>query len=219
MRDSIRPVHFRLDGMWSSFNQSAPFVLLFVAVTLVAGCHGTPGLRKQKYLESGNRYSANGRYKEAAIQYLNALRLDEEFGQAHYGLAQAYVHMSQFGAAYRELQRTITLQPANEQARIDLGTLLLAGGHPDDAQTQANAVLAARPSNADAHALLSAVAAKQGKKNQALSEIQRALELKPNRASFHEVLALLQSDDPSKVDFVEDHLKKAAALDPTSMKP
>jgi tetratricopeptide (TPR) repeat protein len=219
MRDSIRPVHSRLDGMWSSFNQSAPFVLLLVAVTFLAGCHGDPALRKQKYLESGNRYSANGRYKEAAIQYLNALKLDEEFGQAHYGLAQAYVHMSQFGAGYREFQRTIALQPSNEQARIDLGTLLLAGGHPDDAQAQANAVLAAHPSNSDAHALLSAVAAKQGKKDQALSEIQRALELEPNRASFHEVLALLQSDDPSKVDFVEDHLKKAAALDPTSMKP
>ena len=45
-------------------------VMLFAAVALLAGCHGDPNVRKQKYLESGKRYSAEGKYREAAIQYL-----------------------------------------------------------------------------------------------------------------------------------------------------
>ena len=192
-------------------------IMLLAAAALLAGCHGDPNVRKQKYLESGERYSAEGKYREAAIQYLNALKVDKNFADAHYALAQAYEHLGQFSAAYGELARTVDLQPTNYKARIDLGNLLIAGGKLDDAQAQANAVMAAQPNNPDVHALLSAIAARRGQKDQALIEIQRAIELDPNRAAFHEDLALLQSADPTKAASVEDELKKAVALDPKSV--
>ena len=191
--------------------------MLFVAVALLAGCHGDPNVRKQKYLESGKRYSAESKYKEAAIQFQNALKIDKNYPDAHYELAQAYVHLGQFSAAYGELARTVALQPTNYKARIDLGNLLLAGGKIDDAQAQANAVIAAQPNNPDVHAMLGAIAAKRGQKDQALNELHRALELDPNRAAFHEDLALLQAGDPTKTSSVEDELKKAVALDPKSV--
>ena len=192
-------------------------VMLFVAVALLAGCHGDPNVRKQKYLESGKRYSAESKYKEAAIQFQNALKIDKNYPDAHYELAQAYVHLGQFSAAYGELARTVALQPTNYKARIDLGNLLLAGGKIDDAQAQANAVMAAQPNNPDVHAMLGAIAVKRGQKDQALNELHRALELDPNRAAFHEDLALLQAGDPTKTSSVEDELKKAVALDPKSV--
>ena len=192
-------------------------VMLFVAVGLFAGCHGDPNVRKQKYLESGKRYSAESKYKEAAIQFQNALKIDKNYPDAHYELAQAYVHLGQFSAAYGELARTVALQPTNYKARIDLGNLLLAGGKIDDAQAQANAVIAAQPNNPDVHAMLGAIAVKRGQKDQALNELHRALELDPNRAAFHEDLALLQAGDPTKTSSVEDELKKAIALDPKSV--
>jgi tetratricopeptide (TPR) repeat protein len=191
--------------------------MLFVAVGLFAGCHGDPNVRKQKYLESGKRYSAESKYKEAAIQFQNALKIDKNYPDAHYELAQAYVHLGQFSAAYGELARTVALQPTNYKARIDLGNLLLAGGKIDDAQAQANAVIAAQPNNPDVHAMLGAIAVKRGQKDQALNELHRALELDPNRAAFHEDLALLQAGDPTKTSSVEDELKKAIALDPKSV--
>ena len=192
-------------------------VMLFAAVALLAGCHTDPNVRKQKYLESGKRYSAVGKYREAAIQYSNALKIDKNYPDAHYGLAQAYEHLGQFSAAYGELMRTVDLQPANYKARIDLGNLLLAAGKTDLAQAQANAVMAAQPNNPDVHAMLSAIAVRQGKKDQALIEMRRALELDPNRATFHEDLALLQVGDPTKTSSVEDELKKSVALDPKSV--
>jgi tetratricopeptide (TPR) repeat protein len=192
-------------------------VVFFVAVALVAGCHRDPNVRKQKYLESGKRYSAEGKYREAAIQYLNALKVDKSFADAHFELAQTYVHLGQLNAAYGELVRTVNLQPTNYKARIDLGNLLLAGGKTDDAQVQANAVMAAQPNNPDVHAMLGAIALKRGQKDQALIEIQRALELDPDRATFHEDLALLQTGDPTKIASVEEELKKAVALDPKSV--
>ena len=60
--------------------------IFFIATALLAGCHGDPNVRKQKYLESGKRYSAEGKYREAAIQYLNALKVDKNFPDAHYEL-------------------------------------------------------------------------------------------------------------------------------------
>jgi tetratricopeptide (TPR) repeat protein len=183
----------------------------------MAGCRGDSNVRKQKYLESGERYSANGKYREAAIEYLNALKVDKGFADAHYALAHAYEHLGQLGGAYGELARTVDLQPTNFKARIDLGNLLLAGGRAEDAQVQANAVMSAQPNNPDVHALLSAIALRRGQKDQALIEIQRALELDPNRATFHEDLALLQSADPTKAASVEDQLKKAVSLDPKSV--
>jgi tetratricopeptide (TPR) repeat protein len=192
-------------------------VVFFAAAALLAGCHGDPNVRKQKYLESGQRYSAEGKYREAAIQFSNALKTDKSYADAHYALAQTYVHLGQFSGAYAELERTVELQPTNYKARIDLGNLLIAAGKTDDAQAQANAVLTEQPDNPDAHAMLSAIAVRRGQKDQALIEIQRALQIDPNRAAFHEDLALLQSVDPSQKVSVEDELKKAVDLDPKSV--
>ena len=95
-------------------------IMLFAAVALLAGCHGDPNVRKQKYLESGERYSAQGKYREAAIQYLNALKVDKNFADAHYALAQAYEHLGQLSGAYGELAHTVDLQPTNYKARLEL---------------------------------------------------------------------------------------------------
>ena len=219
MRKSFKASQAGCDAKWRRMNWRGDLsvIVLFAAVMLLAGCHGDPNVRKQKYLESGERYSAQGKYREAAIQYMNALKVDKNFADAHYALAQAYEHLGQLSGAYGELVRTVDLQPTNYKARIDLGKLLIAGGRTDDAQAQANAVMAAQPNNPDVHALLSAIAVRRGQKDQALIEIQRAIELDPNRAAFHEDLALLQSADTTKAASVEDELKKAVALDPKSV--
>jgi tetratricopeptide (TPR) repeat protein len=188
-----------------------------IAMIVLAGCRSNPNIRKQKYLESGKRFSAEGKYKEASIQYLNALRVDSDYPDAHYQLAQTYERMGRFSAACEELQRTLDSQPANYQARIDLGNLLFAEGRTDEAQAQADAVMQEEPDNPGVHALLSAIAARLGHKDQALTEIRRALELDPNRAEFHENLALLLSGDSASSPSVEDELKQAVRLDPRSV--
>jgi tetratricopeptide (TPR) repeat protein len=192
-------------------------VTLFVAAALLGGCHSDPNVRKQKYLESGKRYSTEGKYREAAIQFSNALKIDKNFADAHYQLAQTYVHLGQYGPAHSELLRTVDLQPTNYKARLDLGNLLMAARRTDDAASQANVVLAAQPNNPDVHALMSAIDLRRGQKDEALAEIQKALELEPKRAAFHEDLALLQVGDPSKATSAEDELKESVKLDPKSV--
>jgi tetratricopeptide (TPR) repeat protein len=102
-------------------------VLGSLAVFLT-GCSRDPNVRKQKYFESGQRYSAEGKYREAVIQYRNATEVDGTFAEAHYQLAQTYMKLQEWQHVYYELGRTIDLQPDNYKARTDLANLLTAYG-------------------------------------------------------------------------------------------
>ena len=195
------------------------FTAIFVALAFLSGCHRDPEVAKQKYLESGKRYSAQQKWREATIQFGNALKIDRNFPEAHFELAQTFMHMGQFRQAYVEYQKTVDLDPTNFPARIALANLLLAGGRIDDAQSQANVVMAARPNSPDLHALLSAIAFKRGQKDLAIAEMRRAIELEPNRATFHDNLAFLLSANSNTASPVEEELKKAVSLDPKSASP
>ena len=99
---------------------------LFVSLLLVSlllGCSRDPNVRKQKYLESGQRYFEKGKYREAAIQFSNAIQVDPRFAEGHYQLAQADLKLQQWMPAYQELGRTLELQPQHFQARLDLANL------------------------------------------------------------------------------------------------
>ncbi len=182
--------------------------------TVFAGCKHDPNVQKQKYLESGKRYENEGKNREAVIQFSNALKVDHNFAAAHYELAKTYIQLGSMVAGYQELQRTVSLSPSNLQARLDLGNMLLAGGIPDRATEQANAVLAAQPNSADAYALLAHIAQRHGDASQALTLIQHAIALDPNRSAFHTSLGLLQASGPGGEKTGEGELRKAIALNP-----
>ena len=219
MESGFTAYQFGFDGRWRlrSHRAALGVFTFFLSLTLFSGCFRDPNVRKHKYLESGQKYSAQGKDREAVIQYSNALKIDKNFADAHYALAQSYLHLGALNAAFGELRKSVDLQPDNFKARIDLGNMFLAEGKVDDAQAQADAALAAQPDYADVHALLSRIAAKRGQKEIALKEIHRALELAPNEAALHETLALLEVSDSTQSASVEDELKKSIALDPKSV--
>ena len=68
--------------------RSIRLIAVVLAVLLgLASCSRDPNVVKKRYLESGNKYFEKGRYKEASIQYRNALKRDPKYGPAHYKLA------------------------------------------------------------------------------------------------------------------------------------
>ena len=188
-----------------------------LATMLLGGCHRDPNVAKQKYLESGKRYYDEGKYKEASIQFSNALKIDHNFAAAHYELGKTYEKIDSPTQAYGEFNRTVDLQPNNVKARIDLGNLLLSARAIDRAVDQANAVLAIDSNNADAFAILSTAAAVNGDHATALTDIQKALAIDPNRASYHATLGLIESSDPKTAANAEDQLRKAVDLDPKNV--
>jgi Tfp pilus assembly protein PilF len=198
------------------FGLLAAVIPTLLTLVFMTGCSRDPNVRKQKYLASGKRYEDAGKLKEAQIQFLNALKVDHNFGDAHYELAKIYLKTGSIKEGYGELMHAVDLSPGNLQARIDLGNLLLAGNVLDRANQQATAVLAADPNNADAYALRSAIDARQGKHAEALADIQHALSIKPNQASYHTTLALIEASDPGagNLDSAQQELQKSVTLDP-----
>lgn len=195
-------------------SQARVLSLITAAVALAAltGCNRDPNVRKQKYLESGQRYEKNGKMREAAIQFSNALKIDHNFGQAHFELGKVYMQMGAMQAAANEFFKAVDLMPNDIQSRLNLATLELAGGRPDDAMVQIKAIQKMQPNNADAFALLAGVNASKGDREAAQQNMEHALAIDPNRATFHTSLAMMEAQESAAN--AEQELRKAIALDP-----
>src|SRR5512133_198478 len=93
-------------------------VILAVLLGLVS-CSRDPNVVKKRYLESGNKYFENGRYKEASIQYRNALKRDPKFGQAHYKLALVALKVGDVAGSVGSFRRAIELVPPDQPDHWD----------------------------------------------------------------------------------------------------
>jgi len=100
--------------------RSIRFVALILAVLVgLVSCSRDPAVVKKRYFESGNKYFDKGRYKEASIQYRNALKRDAKYGPAHYKLALVSLKVGDVGGAIGSLRRAIELLPPDQPDHWD----------------------------------------------------------------------------------------------------
>lgn len=208
-------------------SRSAVVRLLAVCCPLIvlAGCTRDPNVRKQKYFDSGEKYFAEGKYREAAIQYSNAIQIDSRYAQAHYQLSQVYLKTGDQNRAFQELSRTVELAPDNYRARTDLANLLVTVRNPDgspvqdalhQAKTHLDYLRQNQPNLAETHEAWANYYAAQSQLGAAMTEMQQGITLDPGRSESYLLLALLQlrANLPDQAEF---NFKKAAEVDPKSM--
>src|SRR5580704_11199114 len=196
-------------------------IVPFFAITsllLLVGCNLDPNHRKLNFLAQGDRAFQQDKYAEAVIDYGRALQIDPQFAEAHYKLAQSYLKEQVWAGAYQELMRTVTLQPDNWPAQLDLGIFLLRAEKGHDAKDRALLILQNNPNNPDAQALLSSADAFLGNRKEALEEAQQAVKMAPNRANVFLNLGLIQARYGAFED-AERSLLQVKALDPNSDGP
>jgi tetratricopeptide (TPR) repeat protein len=192
---------------------------------MFTGCSRDPNVRKQKYLDSGEKYSAEGKYREASIQYLNAIQIDSRFAQAHYDLSQAYLKLGDTNRAFQELSRTVELAPDNYRAHTDLANLLNSVRNPDgspvpdmlkQAKIHLDILREKQPNTPETHEAWANYDAAQNNMAAAMQEMQQAIAADPNRSESYLLLALFQlrADLP---DQAETNFKKATEVDPKAM--
>lgn len=197
----------------------------FLVATLFTGCSRDPNVRKQKYLESGDRYFAQGKYREAVIQYSNALQVDSRFAAAHYQLGETYLKLGDMTRAFQEISRTTDLAPDNYRAHLDLANLLVAARNPDgsansdylkQARVHLDLLREKQPQNPEVLQAWSDYYSAQNNIAAALQEMQKAIAADPKRSESYLNMALLQlrSNLP---DQAEPNFKKAAELDPKAV--
>jgi tetratricopeptide (TPR) repeat protein len=190
-------------------------LLSALILTLTIGCTRDPNVRKQKYFDSGNRYLADKKYREAAIQYQNALKSDPHFADAHYKLAQAEIALGNWNAVFAELRRTVEFAPQNLDAQADLGNLYVGQHMWNEAEQVAHTILKIQPNNPNGHSLLSIVAAARNDFPTAIAELKVALEGAPNRVDLLVNMGRLQAYVKNPVA-AEQFLKQAVQKDPAS---
>jgi len=192
------------------------FLILGLTVSLLTGCSRDPNVRKQKYFESGQRYFEKEKYREAAIQFSNAIQVDSRFAHAHYQLAQTYLKLQEWTRAYQELSRAIEIEPENYQAHIDLANLLIAGRDLKQAKEHTDLLIIRQPDNPEVHVAVANLNAAQENLGVALQEMQKSVALGPDRWQTYLNLALLQIR-ANQSDAAEANFKKAVTLNPKAM--
>jgi Tfp pilus assembly protein PilF len=85
----------------------------------LVSCSRDPAVVKKRYFESGNKYFDNGRYREASIQYRNALKQDQKYGQAHYKLALTALKTNDLNGAVNSFRRALNTLPPDSPDRVD----------------------------------------------------------------------------------------------------
>ncbi|HVW10668.1 MAG TPA: tetratricopeptide repeat protein [Bryobacteraceae bacterium] len=143
---------------------------LIVALTALAvfsaACTRDPNVLKQKYLESGNKYFEQKKYKEANIYYRKALDKDKRFGMAYYKLALTDLELGQVPSAVGMLQRAVELlkkgTAESDDSTLKLSEIMLmaaqAGGKDSDqliaqVQPMVDGLLQRNPNSWEGHKL------------------------------------------------------------------
>jgi tetratricopeptide (TPR) repeat protein len=95
-------------------------------LVLLAACNTDPKVVSRKYVERGNTYFAQRKYKEASILYRRALNKDLRSADAWYRLGLVNAQLGGLAEARKDFSRAMELNPANLDAVVQLGDLDLA---------------------------------------------------------------------------------------------
>ncbi len=189
--------------------------LLIVAFTGIA-CSKDPEVAKREYLRSGDTYAAEGKHKEAIIEYRNAVQQDPRFGEARFKLAQSYEKVEDPTKAFGEYIRAADLLPNDVKAQTKAASMLLMARQWEDAQARADKALAVDASNVDA--LIAKGNALAGLQNldAAVARIEEAIRLDPARVEAYATLGAMELARGNR-DQAYGAFKKATEADPQSL--
>jgi tetratricopeptide (TPR) repeat protein len=176
-----------------------PLFVLLASLLLaapLAAC-SDPEKAKAEHIARGEAFLRERKFQEAALEFRNAVQIDEGAAQAHWGLARAYEGTAQFTEAMGELQRTVALDPNNLDARARLGNYYLIAFQQtknsqfkEETRRLAEDILQKDPNHIEGHILRGTLLFTDGDRPGALAALQRALELNPQRVETMMSLAL-----------------------------
>lgn len=189
---------------------------VLVALASAVACSKDPEVAKKEYFESGNRYFGEGKFKEAIVEYRNAVQQDQRYGEARLKLADAYVKENDPRNAFREYVRAADLLPSNLEAQTKAATFLMLAQQYEDAKSRAEKALAIDPKSVDAQVLRANAMAGLKDLDGAVTEIEQAIKLDPAQASSYSNLGQLQLARGNAAE-AEQAFKKAIETDAKSV--
>ena len=75
----------------------------------------------KRYYNSGVKFGRAGLFEQAAASFLEAIRLNPNFADAHYGLGHAYFDLKRWQESIKALERAVELNPKDMEAYAMMG--------------------------------------------------------------------------------------------------
>ena len=189
---------------------------LVLALLVGTAACSNPDTAKQEYLESGNQFMAEGKVDEAILQYRNAVREDNRFGEARWRLAEALEKSGNLPGAMREWVRAADLLPDNVEVQVKAAGFLLMSQQFEDARTRAELALKADPTHVQALLLRANAMAGLRDVPGAIEEIEQAIEAQPPDARMYTSLGALKALEGDEAE-AGAAFERAVEVDPKSV--
>lgn len=175
-------------------------LLISVCAVALSGCHGSAE-KTQAYLTKGINFYKQGDNDKARIELKNVLQLDNKKAEAYYYLALVDEKDQNWRGMLDNLKQAVSLSPKNNEARIKLGQMFLAGNkeHFEQVTEQIEAILKNSPNDPGALTLKAGILNKQKKPDEAIALLDAILKAHPD---FQDALNLKANVYVSKNDFV-----------------
>jgi tetratricopeptide (TPR) repeat protein len=178
------------------------FALIALFVITGVSCSRDPNVVKRKYLENGNRYFEQGKYKEAYIMYRNAIKKDPKYSDAYYRAGLTELRLGRAAAAKGDFLRAIDTNSNNVDAKAQLGELDLMAYLATDQRPRpqnlrkeiedlAKDLLARNPKSQPALRWRGYLSMLDGDTKSAVQQFSAANQIKPNQPEV--VLPLVES--------------------------
>jgi tetratricopeptide (TPR) repeat protein len=181
---------------------------------LLVGCSNSEK-EKKEHFDNAERFMKAGKTQEAIVEYRNALRADNKYGEARFTLAEAYAAVGNQNQAYREYVRAADLLPQNDEAQIRAARYLVAASQFEDAKTRSQPVIDRNPSNAQAQLVLGNALVGLKDLDGAVREIEEAIKIEPGVVAYSN-LAFVRLAQGDRVK-AKAAFEKAIEIDPKSM--
>jgi len=165
-------------------------LLLLPVLVSLFGCNRSPEAAKKRYLESGNKYYSQARYKEASIMYRNALKKDARYGEAWHKLGDTELRRGAINESVQAYRRAIELLPNDPEPASKLADIFLAAyaarKKPDErfikeANDLAEVLLKRDAKSYHGLRLKGFIAGVEKRNADAIGFLQRAIEVRPKQ--------------------------------------
>src|SRR4051812_13887725 len=188
------------------------FAIVGALLLAAAACGQPPEQAARKFVASGDRYAAQGRYDAAAIEYRNAIKQQPRSAEPRRKLADIQMALGKTQQAYYSYSDATAVDPNDVQGYVGAGKVLLATGEPQAALYRAEQALEHDRQNLPARVLYARALAKLRRGDEGRKILETVIEEMPRFAPAHIALAdlLIGQDDAA----AESQLRTAVEGNP-----
>ncbi|MFT7621045.1 MAG: Flp pilus assembly protein TadD [Myxococcota bacterium] len=115
--------------------------------------------------------------RTAKLRFTEAITVNADNANAHYGLGVCYLELSQPERAAQHLAEAVRLKPALTEANFHLGSIAFQSKHLDEAETKLRLVLENEAEHSAAHDLMGRIHEQRGELKEAEVAFRRAIQL------------------------------------------